>query len=72
MTQSTLEQRVQALESQYAQLAELVQQQPRRDSWRSVVGMFANDPQIEELHEQARKVREEDRQLTRDHVGAEE
>ena len=66
MSTSTLEQRVEALEAQYAKLLEMVQEKPARNDWRKVVGMFADDPQIEELHKETQRIREEDRSATRD------
>ena len=56
-----LEQRVAELEIRYAELLKLIQNRPS-SNWRSVVGMFADDPHIEELHEETRRIREEDRQ----------
>jgi len=67
MSQSTnLEERVAVLESQYAQLLKLVRNKPDREAWRKVVGMFADDPQIGDLHAETRRIREEDRAATRD------
>lgn len=37
-----------------------------RNSWRKVVGLFRDDPLIEELHRETAKIREEDRNKTRD------
>jgi len=62
MISGNLEQRVAELEIRYAELLQLVQNRPSRDAWRSVVGMFADDPDIETLHEETRRIREEDRQ----------
>ena len=39
MSTSTLEQRVEALEAQYAKLLEMVQEKWARNNWRKVVGM---------------------------------
>lgn len=61
MIAGSLEQRVAELEIRYAELLKLVQDRPARDAWRSVVGMFADDPHIEELHEETRRIRDEDR-----------
>lgn len=66
MSMGNLEQRVEALESQYAQLLDIVQQKPDKDAWRKVVGMFADDPGIADLHQETQRIREEDRALTRD------
>jgi hypothetical protein len=66
MSTANLEQRVAALETQYAALLEMVKDKPARNAWRNVVGMFANDPQIEELHKETQRIRDEDRKATRD------
>jgi len=63
---ANLEQRVAALETQYAQLLEMVRHTPDRNAWRNVIGMFANDPHIVELHQETQRIREEDRAATRD------
>ena len=57
----TLEKRVEALETRFAELADAIQARPARIAWRSVVGMFADDPQIDELHRETQRIREEDR-----------
>ena len=66
MSTADLEQRVEALESQFAELLKIVQPKPAQDAWRQVVGMFADDPQIELLHKETQRIREEDRSSTRD------
>ena len=66
MISADLEQRVEALETQFAELLKIVQRKPSQDAWRQVVGMFADDPQIELLHEETERIREEDRSSTRD------
>ena len=66
MTTANLEQRVEVLETQYAAILEMLQDKPARKAWRKVVGMFADDPQIEELHKETQRIREEDRTVTRD------
>jgi len=66
MSTASLEQRVAALETQYAELLEFVQDRPAKNAWRKVVGMFADDPQIEELHMETLRIREEDRAASRD------
>jgi hypothetical protein len=65
MSTSPLEQRVEALETKYAELLEMVRKKPSRDAWRKVVGMFADDPDIEELHEETQRIREADRLAAR-------
>jgi hypothetical protein len=66
MSTADLEQRVKALESQFAELLKIVKPKPAQDAWRQVVGMFADDPQIESLHKETQRIREEDRSSTRD------
>ena len=66
MSTASLEQRVAALEMQFAELLERVQDQPAKNAWRKVVGMFADDPQIEELHKETLQIREQDRAAARD------
>lgn len=66
MSTDSLEQRVEALETHYAELLEMVRDKPAKNAWRKVVGMFADDPQIEELHEETQRIREDDRTATRD------
>ncbi len=66
MSTLSLEQRVKALESQYAELSKAVRDKPAQDAWRTVVGMFADDPQIEELHKETQRIREVDRTAARD------
>ena len=66
MSTVNLEQRVAALETQYAQLLDIVRDKPDKNAWRKVVGIFADDPHIEELHQETQRIREEDRATTRD------
>jgi hypothetical protein len=61
MSTTNLEERVADLEAQYAELLRLVKNKPGKDDWRSVIGIFADDPDIEELHAEGRRIREEDR-----------
>jgi len=65
MSTASLEDRVAALESRYAELLRMMENRPPKDAWRKVVGMFADDPQIEELHRETRRIREEDREAAR-------
>ncbi|MCC7084708.1 MAG: hypothetical protein IT427_06845 [Pirellulales bacterium] len=64
MAQQTLEQRVAALEKEVARLADKLWPGagPGRDDWKSTIGMFANDPIMKEIDEEARRIREADRQ----------
>ena len=68
MSQPTLEERVAALEKEVAQLSRQLRsdEEPGRDDWKSTLGMFANDPIMKEIDEEARKIREEDRRLARE------
>jgi hypothetical protein len=65
MSTTTLEDRVAALESRYTELLMMLRDRPLQGAWRKVVGMFADDPQIEELHREIQRIREEDRQTAR-------
>ena len=64
MSAPNLEERVADLEDRYAELLKLVQSRPKTAGWQSVVGMFANDPNIADLHEETRRIREADRAAT--------
>jgi hypothetical protein len=69
MSQQTLEDRVAALEHQMEELTRRLipgEKLPPKKDWRSVVGMFADDPIMKEIIEEGRKIRELDRELTRD------
>ena len=61
MATTTIEARVTELETRVAELLKLAHERPARDAWRRVVGMFADDPQIDELHRETQRIREEDR-----------
>lgn len=67
MSEQTLEERVATLEQQVARLSDLLRPgaEPGRDDWKSVVGMFANDPIMKEIDEEVRKIRERDRERAR-------
>jgi hypothetical protein len=68
MSQQTLEERVAALEKEVERLSRQLHpvREPGRDDWKSTVGMFANDPIMKEILDEARKIRERDREQTRD------
>jgi hypothetical protein len=69
VSQQTLEERVTALEHQVEELTKRLlpgEKMPPKKDWRSVVGMFANDPIMQEIIEEGRKIRERDREMTRD------
>ena len=67
MTQQTLEERVAALEKEVSRLSDLLRPgaEPGRDDWKLTLGMFANDPIMKEIDEEARKIREADRERAR-------
>jgi uncharacterized protein HemX len=64
MTRATLEERLNALEKQVAELQAQVEKLARPKDWRNVVGMFANDEVMKRIDEAGRKFREEDRRKT--------
>ena len=67
MSNTTLEQRITALEQKVADLMEKVLSPPVEKDWRSTIGMFAADPLMKEIDEEGRKIREADReQASRD------
>lgn len=62
MSDTTLEQRVAALENQVAQLMERILSPPVEKDWRSTIGMFAgDDPVMKEIPDEGRKIREAER-----------
>jgi len=65
MTQASLEERLNALEKQVAELQVQVQKLVRPKDWRNAVGMFEGDEGMKRIFENARKIREEDRRRTR-------
>jgi hypothetical protein len=68
MPETTLEDRVGALEKQVAELMQRVLASPPEKDWRSTIGMFADDPIMKEIQEEGRRIREADReQARRDH-----
>jgi uncharacterized protein HemX len=64
MTRATLEERMNALEKQVAELQAQVQKLARPKDWRRVVGMFSDDEMMKRIDEAGRKIREEDRRKT--------
>ena len=65
MTQAKLEERLNTLEKQLADLQAQVQKLVRPKDWRNVVGMFAGDEVMKRIDEAGRKIREADRRKTR-------
>jgi hypothetical protein len=59
---TTLEERVAALEETIAQLLSQSDLVVIKNDWRSTLGMFADDPIMQEIDEEGRRIREADRQ----------
>lgn len=68
MSEQTLEERLAALEQKVDGLSRQLRPggEPGRDDWKSTIGMFANDPIMKEILDETRKIRERDREQTRD------
>jgi cell division protein FtsB len=65
MSENTLESlaaRVTALEAALARLNQPVTGAPRQKDWRRTVGMFKDDEMMKEILDEARKIREAERQ----------
>jgi len=65
MQNATLEQRVDALEQQFAALRAEVVNGREQKPWLRVQGLFAGDEAMREIFEEALKLRERDRQRAR-------
>lgn len=65
MTPAMLEERLNVLEKQLAELQAQVQKLVRPNDWRSAVGMFGGDEGMKQIFEEGRKIREADRKKTR-------
>jgi hypothetical protein len=65
MMRATLEERMNSVEKQLAELQVQVQKLVRPKDWRNVVGMFDGDEGMKKIFEEAHKIREEDRRRTR-------
>ena len=61
----TLEQRVAALEEKVAELTAQQEDGPAKKDWRRTVGMFTDNPGMQELFADAMKIREADRKKAR-------
>ena len=59
---TTLEERVTALEETVAQLLSQSDSVVAKKDWRSTLGMFADDPIMQEIDAEGRRIREADRQ----------
>lgn len=68
MVSQTLEARVARLEQQMNHLIgrKTDDAQPTADDWKQTVGMFRGDPIVDEMIEEARRMREEDRRQARE------
>jgi len=62
--ETTLEERVIKLERLVETLLQRVEVSARKKDWRRTAGMFDGDPLIQEIIEEGRRVREEDRHKT--------
>ena len=69
MTQRTLEQRVAKLEQQMAELQATLANGAQKKDWRRTIGMFTDDPGMQELFKEAMKIREADRARARRRYG---
>ena len=66
MSSQSLEERVETLERDVAQLMAAKPTEPGRDDWKKTVGMFpADDPVMKQIDEEGRKIREADRERAR-------
>jgi hypothetical protein len=65
MPNTTLEQRVEALEQQLAALKAEVGSGREQKPWLRVLGMFAGDEGMKEIFDEALKYREQDRERAR-------
>jgi hypothetical protein len=69
MSQPSLEDRVASLEHQVEKLTKRLlpgEKLPPEKNWRSTLGMFADDPIMKEIIEEGKKIRELDRQQSRE------
>lgn len=65
MSQSTLEQRVAALEKKVAELSAVTGNGQHEPSWTKTIGMFTDDPGMMEIFAEAMRIREADRKKAR-------
>ena len=65
MSNTTLDERVAALEQTVAELIEKVLSPPAEKDWRSTIGVFSGNALMKEIDEEGRKIREADREQTR-------
>jgi hypothetical protein len=60
MAEATLEERVATLEQLVAQLMRISEKTTRKKDWRRTIGMFDDDPIMQEIIAEGRRLREED------------
>lgn len=65
MTQSTLQERVTAMEQQLADLRSQVEKLARPKNWQSALGMFAGDEAMKRIDAAGQEIREKERQRAR-------
>ena len=65
MALPTLEERVAVLEQTVAQLVSQSSSAEAKPDWRSTLRMFADDPVMQEIDEEGRRIREADRRQAR-------
>ena len=66
MTTTSVEERLSKLEQKVEELAQAAtpKDRPARGAWRQTIGMFANDPVMDEIIDGALQAREQDRLRT--------
>lgn len=62
MPQLLLEERVEALEHEVADLRRVLRKEQEAKDWRSTIGMFDDDPGIQEVHRLGQEYRQRDRE----------
>ena len=62
MSEATIEQRLSSLEAQMRDLMTRLGQPKREKDWRRTVGVFAGNPGLQRVFDEAQRLREEDRQ----------
>jgi hypothetical protein len=65
MAKQRLEERVAALEREVAALKAIVADGTRHKDWRRTIGMFTDDPGLQQVFEKAMKLREAERARAR-------
>ena len=65
MSQASLEERVHTLEEQVRELMDRINNQHRLPNWQATVGMFKDDPVMQEIIDEGRRIREEERERAR-------